>query len=62
MNRHLLRRDQIYFVEKDDYGASDLYSLYDVDLDIRSNFNYEDNYLAGRFGAIPYVSDFCSTK
>jgi AAA15 family ATPase/GTPase len=58
MNPKLLRRDQIYFVEKDEYGISSMYSLYDIDLDIRSNFNYLNNYLAGRFGAIPYIGEF----
>jgi len=58
MDSALLRRDQIYFVEKDKYGASSLYALYDLDLDIRNNFNYEKNYLAGRFGAVPYLNDF----
>ncbi|HEY8422183.1 MAG TPA: ATP-binding protein [Thermoclostridium sp.] len=58
MNPKLLRRDQIYFVEKNEYGVSNMYSLYDIDLDIRSNFNYLNNYLAGRFGAIPYLGEF----
>lgn len=58
MNPSLLRRDQIYFTEKNKYGASKLYSLYDIDLDIRSNFNYLNNYLSGRFGAIPYLGSF----
>ena len=58
MNPKLLRRDQIYFIEKDEYGVSSMYSLYDIDLDIRSNFNYLNNYLAGRFGAIPYLGEF----
>lgn len=58
MNPQLLRRDQILFTEKNKFGASTLYSLYDIDLDIRSNFNYLNNYLSGRFGAIPYLGDF----
>lgn len=62
MNPKILRRDQIYFVEKNKYGASSMYSLYDIDLDIRSNFNYLNNYLAGRFGAIPYLGEFNLTE
>ncbi|MGI6705884.1 MAG: AAA family ATPase [Clostridia bacterium] len=58
MNPKLLRRDQIYFIEKNKYGVSKMYSLYDIDLDIRSNFSYLNNYLAGRFGAIPYLGEF----
>ena len=62
MNPKLLRRDQIYFIEKNEYGESNMYSLYDIDLDIRNNFNYMNNYLAGRFGAIPYLGDFKFNK
>lgn len=62
MNPKILRRDQIYFIEKNRYGISSMYSLYDINLDIRSNFNYLNNYLAGRFGAIPYLGSFDLTK
>ena len=58
MNPKLIRRDKLYFNEKNEYGESKMNSLYDIDLDIRSNFNYLNNYLAGRFGAIPYLGDF----
>lgn len=58
MNSKLLRRDQILFTEKDKYGASTLYTLYDIDLKVRNNFNYLNNYLSGRFGAIPYLGTF----
>lgn len=58
MNPEILRRDQIYFTEKNEYGISTMYTLYDIDLDIRDNYNYMNNYLAGRFGAIPYLRDF----
>ena len=58
MHPKLLRRDQILFTEKNKYGVSSLYSLYDIDLTVRNNFNYMNNYLAGRFGAIPYLGLF----
>lgn len=58
MTPRLLRRDQILFTEKDAYGVSNLYSLYDIDINIRNNFNYLNNYLVGRFGAIPYLGSF----
>ncbi|MDN4605063.1 ATP-binding protein [Paenibacillus sp. F6_3S_P_1C] len=58
MNPRLLRRDQILFTEKDVYGSSTLYSLYDIDVKVRNNFNYLNNYLSGRFGAIPYLGSF----
>ena len=48
------RRDQIYFVEKDNKTAiSDLYSL--DEYSVRKNENIERGYLAGRYGAIPFL-------
>ena len=53
----MLRRDEIWFVEKDERGISALYSLADfVDEDgsrIRKDESYEKNYLIGKYGAIP---------
>lgn len=53
----LLRRDEIWFTEKNNKGISSLYSLADfVDEDgqkIRKDENYEKNYLLGKYGAIP---------
>ena len=55
----LLRRDQIYFIEKDRYGASKLYSLSDFKSDtVRKNDNFEENYIEGRYGAVPYLNSF----
>lgn len=57
LSNRLLRRDEIWFTEKDDRGVSTLYSLADfVDEDgirIRKDENYEKNYLLGKYGAIP---------
>lgn len=57
LSNQLLRRDEIWFVEKDDKGLSTLYSLADfVDEDgtrIRKDESYEKNYLIGKYGAIP---------
>lgn len=47
-----LRRDQIYFVDKDPVDQeTDLYSL--ADFSPRVNEDYLKNYLTGRYGAIP---------
>ncbi len=51
----LLRRDEIWFVEKDKGGASHLYSL--VEYKIRPDLKIEKGYLSGRFGAIPFLGD-----
>lgn len=57
LSNQLLRRDEIWFTEKDAQGLSTLYSLADfVDEDgvrIRKDESYEKNYLLGKYGAIP---------
>ena len=57
LSNQLLRRDEIWFVEKDENGISSLYSLADfIDDDgtrIRKDESYEKNYLIGKYGAIP---------
>ena len=62
LNGNMLRRDEIWFTEKDTDGVSTLYSLADfVDEDgtkIRKDENYERNYLLGKYGAIPSLKYF----
>lgn len=59
LSNQLLRRDEIWFTEKDEQGLSSLYSLADfVDEDggkIRKDESYEKNYLVGKYGAIPVL-------
>lgn len=60
LNNELLRRDQIWFVEKDVTEASHLTSLInyrDKGEVIRTDVNYRKNYLQGKFGAIPLVKN-----
>ena len=52
----VFRRDQIWFVEKDNKGASHLYSL--SEYSPRKNESIQKGYLAGRYGAIPILDDF----
>lgn len=59
LDRNLFRRDQIWFTEKDSYGASHLYSL--VEFKLRNDEPYERNYLRGKYGAIPYLGDLSRT-
>ena len=50
----ILRRDQIYFVEKDNKtGESDLYAL--SDFSPRKTENIQKGYMLGRYGAIPNI-------
>ena len=53
LGEHLLRRDQIWFTEKNRYGATELYSL--AEMKERNDASFENNYLLGRYGAIPYI-------
>ncbi len=52
----LFRRDQIWFTEKDRIGVSKLFSL--ADFAVRKNENFENNYIEGKYGAIPYLNAF----
>ena len=54
-----LRRDQIWFAEKDKFGAASLFSLSDFKTDtVRKADNFELNYIRGKYGAIPFLGDF----
>jgi uncharacterized protein len=56
----IFRQDEVWFVEKDEAGATHLYSLSDFkprfDLDVRKG------YLNGRFGAIPFLGNLVDLK
>lgn len=62
LNSNILRRDEVWFAEKETTGVSTLYSLADfIDEDgvkIRKDENYEKNYLLGKYGAIPTMKYF----
>lgn len=53
-----LRRDQIWFTEKDETEASDLYSLVEFKDEsgtkIRNDRSIQKDYINGRYGAIPF--------
>ncbi|MHB1938525.1 MAG: AAA family ATPase [Acidobacteriaceae bacterium] len=53
MTAELLRRDQIWFVEKSDQGASRLYPL--IEYSPRKGEALERGYLKGRYGALPLI-------
>jgi uncharacterized protein len=56
LDRKLLRRDQIYFVAKNKFGASEVTSL--VEYKTRKESPYDKNYLEGKYGAIPFIEEF----
>lgn len=59
LNTQYLRRDQIWFTEKDETESSDLYSLLEFRDDsgnrVRNDRDIENDYIKGRYGAIPFI-------
>ncbi len=55
LDKSLFRRDQIWFAEKDQQGATHLASL--AEYRVRNDAAFEKNYLEGRYGAIPFLGD-----
>lgn len=53
LDQDLLRRDEIWFAEKDQSAATRLYSL--LDFKVRNDLDIRKGYLQGRFGAIPFL-------
>lgn len=59
LSHDLFRRDQVWFVEKDRYGAAKIYSLADFkSTDVRKGEPFEENYIRGKYGATPYLGEF----
>jgi uncharacterized protein len=55
LSQKLLRRDQVWFMEKDPQSATRLYPL--SDFSPRDNEAVERGYLNGRYGGIPFLKD-----
>lgn len=55
LSNKLFRRDQIWFAEKNRYGATDLYSL--AEYKVRNDASFESDYIKGKYGAIPYIGN-----
>ena len=56
MDKKFFRRDQIWFVQKDNLGHSELCAL--SDFKVRSDASFEKDYLSGVYGGIPFLKDF----
>ena len=60
LNIQYLRRDQIWFTEKDKTDSTELYSLVEFRDEagnkVRNDRNIEKDYINGRYGAIPFMS------
>jgi AAA15 family ATPase/GTPase len=56
LDQKLLRRDQVWFVEKNEQNATDLYPL--SDFNPRKGEALQKGYLQGRYGALPYIGRY----
>lgn len=55
MDRDLLRRDQIYLVEKNKLAATTIVNL--VEYKVRKETPFDKNYLEGKYGGIPFIEN-----
>ncbi len=55
LDKKIMRRDQVWFMEKDKQNASTLYPL--SDFRPRKHEALEKGYLQGRYGALPYIGE-----
>ncbi|MEM9545008.1 MAG: ATP-binding protein [Bacteroidota bacterium] len=55
LDQDIFRRDEIWFVEKDKNGSTDLYPL--SDFKEHHTKNIRNGYLSGRYGGIPFLGD-----
>ncbi|TAE10235.1 MAG: ATP-binding protein [Bacteroidetes bacterium] len=55
LDKQLYEKDHIYIVEKNKYGASELYSFADID-GLPNNARLSDYYESGRLGGIPHIT------
>lgn len=52
LSEDLLRRDQIYFLNKNEFGATVLKTLHDIG--VRNDASFEKEYLKGDYDAVPF--------
>lgn len=55
LDKRYFRRDQVWFVEKNELGESELYSL--AEFKIRNDSSFEKDYLSGAYGGIPILKE-----
>ena len=55
LDKDILRRDQVWFAEKDQFGASHLSSL--VEFRVRNDASFEKDYILGKYGAVPILGN-----
>lgn len=55
LTNQFFRRDQIWFTQKNEYGATELYSL--DEYKVRKDALFKKDYIMGKYGAIPFIGD-----
>ena len=58
LTNQLFRRDQLWFTQKSECGATDLYSL--EEYRVRKDASFNKDYMLGKYGAIPFIGDIDS--
>lgn len=58
LNNQQFRRDEVAFVDINEYQESRLYTL--ADIKVRSDASFSKDYLLGKYGAIPLIKDCIS--
>ncbi len=56
LDQEIFRQDEIWFAEKNTEGSTSLFPM--SDFDVRYDLDIRKGYLNGRFGAIPFLSNF----
>jgi AAA15 family ATPase/GTPase len=57
LDQRKIRRDQVWFVEKNPQASSELFTLAEI-TGVRRDANFEKEYLLGIFGGVPHLGDF----
>jgi AAA15 family ATPase/GTPase len=59
LDRNNFRKDQIWITSKDKFGKTELYSVFDLDIDgLRDDIPFDKWYMSGKFGGLPKIKEF----
>lgn len=59
LDSSLLRRDQVWFMDKNRYGESKIYSLASFkSKEVSKNEDLQENYIRGKYGGVPFLNYF----
>jgi len=56
LDKNMFRRDQVWITAKNKYGVTELYSIYDLDIEgLREDLPFDRWYMSGKFGGLPKI-------